>query len=149
MSIQKQFEQFYENIKLTSSQREDAKRKYNGVCKKLHDHYYPDNEYNGSTKLLIGSYGKHTNIRPPRDVDVLFIMPDDKFDRYDDNESNSQSQLLQDIKRILSEKYSTTEKIKGWGKVELVTSKRDQLNKRIETYIQDCPLDKLKGLRRC
>lgn len=26
MSIQKQFEQFYENIKLTSSQREDAKK---------------------------------------------------------------------------------------------------------------------------
>ena len=98
MSIQKQFEQFYENIKLTSSQREDAKKKYNGVCKKLHDHYYPDSEYNGSTKLLIGSYGKRTNIRPPRDVDVLFIMPDDKFDQYDDNESNGQSQLLQDIK---------------------------------------------------
>lgn len=120
MSIQKQFEQFYENIKLTSSQKEDAKKKYNGVCKKLHDHYYPDSEYNGSTKLLIGSYGKHTNIRPPRDVDVLFIMPDDKFDQYDDNESNGQSQLLQDIKNILSEKYSATEKIKGWGKVVLI-----------------------------
>ena len=120
MSIQKQFEQFYENIKLTPLQREDAKTKYNGVCKKLHDHYYPDIEYNGSTKLLIGSYGKHTNIRPPRDVDVLFIMPDGKFDQYDDNESNGQSQLLQDIKEILSEKYPTTDKISGWGKVVLV-----------------------------
>lgn len=120
MSIQEQFEQFYENIKLTPFQRKDAMKKYNGVCKKLHDHYYPDVEYNGDTKLLIGSYGKHTNIRPPRDVDVLFIMPDDKFEQYDDNESNGQSQLLQDIKSILSEKYSTSDKIKGRGKVVLI-----------------------------
>jgi len=47
-------------------------------------------------------------------------MLDDKFEQYDDNESNGQSQLLQDIKKILSEKYSTTDKIKGWGKVVLV-----------------------------
>jgi len=120
MSIQQQFEQFYENIKLTPSQREDAKKKYDGVCKKLHDYYYPKLEYTGATKLLIGSYGKHTNIRPPRDVDVLFIMPDEKFDQYNDSESNGQSQLLQDIKAILSEKYSTTDKIKGWGKVVLI-----------------------------
>jgi len=30
MGMQEQFEQFYENIKLTSSQREDAKKKYTG-----------------------------------------------------------------------------------------------------------------------
>jgi hypothetical protein len=120
MSIQKQFEQFYENIKLTPLQKEDAKKKYDGVCKKLHDCYYPDSEYNGQTKLLIGSYGKRTNIRPPRDVDVIFIMPEDKFEQYDDNQSNSQSQLLQDIKKVLSKKYSTTDKIKGRGKVVLI-----------------------------
>lgn len=120
MSIQTQFEQFYKNIQLTSSQREDAKKKHNGVCSKLHDYYYPTIEYTGNNKLLIGSYGKHTNIRPPRDVDVLFIMPNDKFPQYDDNESNGQSQLLQDIRNILSEKYSTTDKIKGWGRVVLI-----------------------------
>jgi len=120
MSVEQQFEQFYERIQLTSSQIEDAKTKYNGVCKKLHDYYYPENEYSGATKLLIGSYGKRTNIRPPRDVDVLFFMPDERFDQYDDNESNGQSQLLQDIKNVLSEKYTTTDKIKGWGKVVLI-----------------------------
>lgn len=120
MDIQKCFEKFYEKIKLTPKQKKDAISKYEGVCQKLHSQYYPDTEYNGSTKLLIGSYGKKTNIRPPRDVDVLFIMPGDKFKQYDDNESNGQSQLLQDVKDILSEKYSTTEKIKAWGKVVLV-----------------------------
>ncbi len=107
-TIQEQFKKFYENIKLTPTQREDAKKKYDGVCKKLHDHYYPDVEYMGQTRLLIGSYGKHTHIRPARDVDVIFCMPNDKFDQYDDNQSNGQSQLLQDIKKILEEKYPDT-----------------------------------------
>lgn len=119
-AMQELFEKFYENIKLTPLQREDARTKYEGVCKKLHGHYYPGSEYDGTTKLLIGSYGKHTNIRPPRDVDVLFIMPPEKLKQYTDNESNGASQLLQDVKEILSKKYSTTEKIKGWVKVVLV-----------------------------
>ena len=111
-----QFLKFYENIKLTPSQREDAITKHTGVCKKLHDNYYPTIEYNGDTKLLIGSYGKHTHIRPARDIDVIFIMPPEKFEQYDDNQSNSQSQILQDIKNILGEKYPNTP-IKAFGKV--------------------------------
>jgi len=116
MGIQEQFEQFYENIKLTPLQREDAIKKYTGVCKKLHEHYYPDIEYSGNTKLLIGSYGKQTHIRPARDIDVIFIMPPEKFGQYDDNESNGQSQFLQDIKKILEKKYPDTP-IKAFGKV--------------------------------
>lgn len=108
MSINDQFLKFYDNIKLTPAQRDDAVNKHTGVCKKLHDYYYPTTEYNGSTKLLIGSYAKHTHIRPARDIDVIFIMPPEKFDQYDDNQSNCQSQLLQDVKKILEEKYPNT-----------------------------------------
>mgnify|MGYP001580339203 CR=1 FL=1 len=120
MNIDDLFLKFCKKIKLTSTQRQDAITKHSSVCKKLHDRYYPDVAYDGSTKLLIGSYGKKTNIRPPRDVDALFIMPPEKFDQYDDNQSNGQSQLLQDVKGVLSEKFTTTEKIKAWGKVVLV-----------------------------
>ncbi len=108
MNIHDQFLKFYDNIKLTPAQRDDAVVKHTGVCKKLHDYYYPDSEYNGSTKLLIGSYAKHTHIRPARDIDVIFIMPPEKFDQYNDNQSNCQSQLLQDVKAILAEKYQNT-----------------------------------------
>lgn len=126
-NTEKQFEKFYENIKLTSAQRQDAKDKYGGVCKKLHDTYYPDLKYNGDTKLLIGSYGKHTHIRPARDVDVIFIMPPEKFAQYDDNRSNKQSQLLQDIKSILEIKYPDT-LISAFGKIvklEFADTKHD------------------------
>lgn len=114
--IEEQFAKFYENIRLTPAQKQDAIDKYTGVCKKLHDYYYPNLTYNGSTKLLIGSYGKRTSIRPARDVDVIFIMPPEKFAQYDDNTSNKQSQLLQDIKAILETKYPNTP-IKAFGKI--------------------------------
>lgn len=127
MSIQEQFEKFYENIKLTQAQREDAKRKYDGVCGKLHSYYYPDTTYDGNTRFLIGSYGKKTHIRPARDIDVIFIMPPEKFSQYNDNSSNCQSQLLQDIKATLEEKYPDTP-IKAFGKVVVLEFSDPQHN---------------------
>ena len=73
--MEKQFKNFNKNIRLTDKQEEDAKTKYDGVCKSLHNYYYPNKKYNGSTKFLFGSYKKRTNIRPitkEQDVDVLF-----------------------------------------------------------------------------
>jgi len=125
--MEKEFEKFYENIKLTSAQKEDAKTKYTGVCSKLHDYYYPSTTYSGSTKLLIGSYGKRTMIRPARDIDVIFIMPPEKFAQYDDNTSNKQSQVLQDVKKILEERYPNTP-ISAFGKIvklEFADTKHD------------------------
>lgn len=112
------FDKFYSNIQLTSNQKEDALTKYSGVCQKLHSFYYT-NTYDGKTKLLIGSYGKRTNIRPARDIDVIFKMPSDCFAQYDDHKSNGQSNLLAKIKSILEEKYPSTT-IKAFGKVVVV-----------------------------
>ncbi|MDD5693239.1 MAG: nucleotidyltransferase [Patescibacteria group bacterium] len=120
MGLNREFEKLHENIKLTSAQLEDARTKYDGVCKRVHDNLYPEIEYSGKTKFLIGSFGKDTSIRPPRDVDVIFIMPQDKFESYNDNTSSAQSQLLQDIRDILKGSYPTTESIKAWGKVVVI-----------------------------
>ncbi len=115
------FKTFLEKIKLTDLQKEDAKTKIKSVCEKLHSKYYPNQSYDGSTKLLIGSYGKHTHIRPPKDIDVIFRMPDEEFDRYNSLSGNKQSQLLQDIREVLKEKFVTTEKISAWGKVIVIS----------------------------
>ena len=128
--MKKQFETFNANLRLTSNQEDDAKIKYNGVCKTLHNYYY-DSEYNGSTKFLFGSYKKKTNIRPivkEQDVDVLFYMPDNEFEKYNDYKSNGQSALLQKIKDILCATYTTTDTIKGWGKVVLVEFSENKHN---------------------
>jgi hypothetical protein len=117
-TVAERFNKFLSSIQLTSAQIQDAQTKYNGVCKKLHDYYYVSS-YNGSTKLLVGSYGKKTAIAPPTDIDVLFIMPCEEFDRYNSNTGNGQSQLLQDIKNILLEKYPDTY-MRGDGQVVMV-----------------------------
>ena len=120
--MEKEFKGFCEGIRLTSNQIEDAKTKYSGVCKTLHKEYY-DSEYDGKTKYLFGSYKTKTNIRPltdMQDVDVLFKIPQETFDKFNDYKGNGQSALLQEIKDILKKTYSTTEKVSGWGKVVLV-----------------------------
>jgi len=117
------FRKFCDNIRLTDKQEEDAKTKYDWVCETLHNNYYTDTTYNWTSKFLFGSYRKKTNIRPiseDQDVDAIFKMPEDKFDKYNNHEWNGQSALLQKIRYILQDTYSTTEEIRGRGKVVLV-----------------------------
>lgn len=117
MPTSDRFNKFLNNIKLTTDQIDDAQTKYDGVCKKLHDHYY-NTEYTGSTKLLIGSYGKGTNIRPARDVDVIFKLPSSEY-KQSTRDYNYQSYLLQKIKIILLDKYPSTD-IRGDGPAVVV-----------------------------
>ncbi len=120
--MEQEFKQFAENIRLTLIQEQEAKTKYDGVCQKLHSSYYETN-YDGSTKFLFGSYKTKTNIRPftpEQDVDVLFKIPDETYKKFKDYDGNGPSALLQEIRGYLKEKYTTTDKIKAWGKVVLV-----------------------------
>ncbi len=120
--MKEQFTQFCEELRLTPNQQEDAKTKYTGVIKTLHKSYY-DTDYNGSTKLLFGSYRTKTNIRPmspDQDVDVIFKIPKETFEKFKAYTSNGPSALLQEIKEVLEDTYTTSEKPKGWGKVVLV-----------------------------
>jgi len=120
--MEKEFNKFTDNIRLTSGQEDDAKTKYTGVCKTLHNSYY-DNEYDGKTKFLFGSYKTKTNTRPlseNQDVDVLFKIPEETYNRFKEQNANGPSALLQEIRGVLNETYTTTDEIKGWGKVVLV-----------------------------
>lgn len=124
------FTKFIENITLTSLQDEDAKQKYTGVCKTLYESYY-NGEYDDSKKYLFGSYKTKTNVRPlteDQDVDVLFKIPQALYDKYNAYKSNGQEALLQEVRNILEEKYTTTDKIKAWGKVVLVNFSKGHHN---------------------
>lgn len=114
------FKKLLKKLRLKDPQKKDAKTKVKSVCETLHAKYYPNHTYDGRTKFLVGSYGKHTNIRPPKDIDVIFKMPDDAFQRFDSLSGNKQSQLLQEVRVALKDKFSTTEKISAFGKVIVV-----------------------------
>lgn len=90
----------------------------NGIAKKLNQKYY-DNSTNGNY-LLVGSMGRETSIKGESDIDVIYELPNEVFKRFDDNEGNSQSQLLQEVKDALKEKYSSTD-IKGDGQVVVIS----------------------------
>lgn len=129
--MDKAFEIFLSKITLTSSQQEDAKRKYTGVCQKLYNKYYGAGKYDCDKQFLFGSYKTKTNIRPltdMQDVDVLFKIPQYIFDKFNNYKSNGQAALLQEVKDVLKEKYTTTDTIKAWGKVVLVQFAENQHN---------------------
>ena len=116
MSISTRFDTFCNNIKLTSSQRDDATTKVNNVCRTLHNYYYPNSTYNGSTKFLVGSYGKNTAIRPPGDVDVIFKIPFTKYYYFSEQKTGVRL-LLNEVKDVLKNTFTTTEKIRPNGMI--------------------------------
>jgi hypothetical protein len=116
VSTSERFDRFVARLSLTAAERAEAQARTASVAGKLHERYYPNTAYNGSTKLLIGSHGKRTRVRPPRDVDMIFIMPPAQFTRYDAYAGNGQSQMLQDVRRVLAERYPNTT-ISGNGRV--------------------------------
>ena len=119
MSTDSRFTRFLVNLSLTADQVQDAQTKYDGVAKKLHSHYFPGQAFTGSTRKIIGSYGKGTAVRPPRDVDILFLLPSAVYDRFKGRSGNSQSQLLQEVRGVLQNRYPSTN-IRGDGQVVVV-----------------------------
>ncbi|MFJ7625373.1 nucleotidyltransferase [Streptomyces sp. NPDC097595] len=118
MSTASRFDKFLSNIKVTNNQRAAALTSVNAIARKLHGHY-SNAPYTDASRMVIGSYGKGTAVRPPRDVDVLFFMPIHELARYTGYTRNGQSALLQDIRRLLLQRYSRTE-IGGDGQVVVV-----------------------------
>ena len=114
------FELLHDRLKLTPKQREDVKKKYDGVSKSLYGEFY-EGEYNLRTRLIIGSHGKKTETRHPvGDVDLIFKISKADLDRYQAYESNGPSALLQRARTQLKKTYPNTTEIKSWGKVVLV-----------------------------
>lgn len=78
-----------------------------------------DEGYVYQSSLLVGSYGKSTAIAPPSDIDILFQLPIEQFSRYDSYKGNGQSQLLQDVKKIVQKSYWNTD-IRADGQIVFV-----------------------------
>lgn len=118
MDVSTRFNHFLSNIMLTPTQLSDGQTKHAGVRSCLNSYYYnSSSSYNNS--MLVGSWGKSTQIRPPHDIDVLFILPYSVYQRYESVRGNKQSQLLQEVKSVLSITYPNT-KMRADGQVVLV-----------------------------
>lgn len=112
------FKGFLSNITLSDEQLEDGRTKIKGVVKCLNKHYWGIDS-DSANYTLGGSWGKQTRIRPPRDIDVVFYLPYDVYQRFEGRTGNIQSQLLQEVKNVVAATNSRTT-IRGDGQVVVV-----------------------------
>jgi Second Messenger Oligonucleotide or Dinucleotide Synthetase domain len=118
IAVRQRFEQFHGNLFLTPLQLEDAQTKRAGVVNCLNRHYH-DSQSETDNSFMIGSWGKNTHIRPPRDIDLYFILPPAVYYRFQNYAYNRQSALLQEVKNVLSRTYPNTD-MSADGQIVLV-----------------------------
>lgn len=114
--IKDDFNVFCNNIKLDNF--ENMQTTVKGITKKLNKHYY-DIDDEESNMYIVGSVGRTTAIKNTSDLDILFDLPKSVYNRINDNEGNKQTQLLQEVKNVLKEKYPNTD-LKGDGQVVVI-----------------------------
>lgn len=102
------FTAFLSNLRLTQSQRDEAITKVRSVGRCLRAKYY-QGAYDPRNVVIVGSYGKGTAVRPPSDIDMLFLLPVSEYHRIDRVLANGQSQLLQEVKRALADTFPRTD----------------------------------------
>lgn len=112
------FQTVLKNVQLSAPAYLDASGKHGRVRRCLNRSYY-GSESESANSFLVGSYGKNTEITPPSDIDILFELPASVYDRCRLRTGNVQSQLLQEVKRIL-EAVSPSTTMKADGQVVLV-----------------------------
>ena len=117
-AVEQRFEQFHRNLSLTPLQRMDGSGKRAGVVNCLNRAYYGASSGKDHS-FFVGSWSKDTAIRPPRDVDVYFLLPPEVYHRFQTYASNPQSALLQEVKSRLSQTYWATD-MSGDGQVVVV-----------------------------
>ena len=72
------------------------------------DRYYWGTSSETDHLELVGSWAKGTPVRPPRDVDFIFLLPIEVYHRFEQRTGNKQSQLLQEVKSALLDTYPQT-----------------------------------------
>lgn len=112
------FRTFHQNLCLTDDQIAEGTTHHQGVLRSLNSQYY-NSSSDSANSFLIGSWGRHTNTRPPRDIDFYFVLPDSVRQRIESVQGNKQSYLLQEIRHVLQRTYPNTS-LRGDGQVVVV-----------------------------
>lgn len=116
--VTRRFSRLLADLTITDWQRDDGDTKQAGVRACLNRHYWGVGSETANS-MLIGSWGKDTRLRPPRDVDVLFLLPPSVHARFQERDGNRQSHLLQEVKNVLAQAYTQTT-MRGDGQVVLI-----------------------------
>jgi hypothetical protein len=113
--VTRRFTALITSLQITERQHQDGLTKFAGIAACLNRHYWGHGS-ESMNSTFIGSWGKETRVRPSRDVDMLFVLPNEVYWRFQQRNGNRQSQLLQEVKDILAQTYSQTT-MRGDGQV--------------------------------
>lgn len=117
MSIGEKLDKFFNEIKLDSTKEFDINIKE--ITKKLNKNYY-DSESDEDNSYVVGSIGRNTAVKDVSDVDLIFNLPNDVFKKFDSYETKGQSSLLQEVKKIIADRYPKTD-ISADGQVVVIS----------------------------
>ena len=92
--------------------------RYKNITRRLNTDFW-NTESDTSHSLYVGSYGRNTAIQGISDLDMIFQLPFNLYQKYNGYSGNGQSALLQEVKRSIEKTYSTTS-IRADGQVILV-----------------------------
>lgn len=106
MKTSETFQEFLSNIKIPEDKADTITIRYERITKSLNE-YFRDTTSKTANSLQVGSYGRYTGIKGISDLDMLYIMPNSKWDTY--NKKGGQSKLLQDTKTAISNTYSASD----------------------------------------
>lgn len=115
IGVRQRFRALTDDLVPTSGQLSDGLTKHLNVGKSLQRTYYGESDERPPC-FLVGSWGKNTQVRPPQDVDMFFVLPSEVKARFDLRTGNIQSALLQEVKGALEQTYPQT-RIRGDGQV--------------------------------
>ena len=117
MSLSTDFSTFCSNISVNNS--DIISMRYHTITGRLNSDFWGiDSDVRHS--LYVGSYGRDTAIRGVSDIDVIFWLPSDLYEKYDAYTGNGQSALLQSVRASLQKTYSSTD-IGADGQVVVVS----------------------------
>ena len=115
VGVGEDFQIFCSNLTITADTRSSIGYRYQLITRRLNlDFWRRDSKTNHS--FYVGSYGRGTAIRGFSDLDMIFQLPSEYYQKYNNYSGNSQSAMLQDVRRSLQKTYPTTD-IGGDGQV--------------------------------
>lgn len=105
MGIGEDFQTFCSTLAV--SRRGTIADRYAQITKRLNlDYWSSDSDVYHS--FYTGSYGRSTAIDTTSDVDMLFRLPVEVYQRFDAYATNGQAALLQEVRSVIKKTYSVT-----------------------------------------
>lgn len=99
MSIANTFNEFCSNLNIPQRVVDSIRNRYQTITSRINSDYW-NIDSNTLHSLYVGSYGRDTEIHTS-DIDILVILPNEVFHRFNRYLFGSQSSLLQEVKEVI------------------------------------------------